>query len=195
MISSSSSQETLWGDSPPPQSETTTKQEVALDRHIKISLAELSEKNNLTQLKWCSKCREMKPLIAFGKHTKEKFGRRCYCRECHLEYQRKYDQRRSKYSRWQKALKKYGITPEEYDVMLEAQGGVCAACGNKEIRIDPRLGAVTRLVVDHDHATGKVRGLLCIGCNAAYGNLYEDPQRINGLLVYHQKIHGEDINL
>ena len=52
-----------------------------------------------------------------------------------------------------------GLSVEDYDAMLAAQGGVCAICGNP-----PKT---RRLDVDHDHKTGKVRGLLCHRCNRA----------------------------
>src|SRR5204862_7451311 len=60
----------------------------------------------------------------------------------------------------------YGITIEQYDAMLEAQGGVCMIC--KEPRPEERT-----LHVDHDHKTGKIRGLLCFRCNNAIGDLRE----------------------
>lgn len=69
--------------------------------------------------------------------------------------------------RWN--LKKFGLTPEQYDGRLKAQKGRCAICG----RIPP-IGR--RLAVDHDHKTGKVRGLLCGQCNVALG-LFEDNAR------------------
>jgi hypothetical protein len=52
-----------------------------------------------------------------------------------------------------------GVTVEQYDAMLAAQGGGCAICGTK-----PKT---RRLDVDHDHKTGRVRGLLCHRCNRA----------------------------
>jgi hypothetical protein len=55
-----------------------------------------------------------------------------------------------------------GLSVEEYDAMLKAQGGGCAICGNP-----PKT---RRLDVDHDHKTGKVRGLLCHRCNRALPN-------------------------
>jgi hypothetical protein len=58
----------------------------------------------------------------------------------------------------------YGLTLEQYDAMLEAQGGACAVCG-----------ATGTLVVDHDHASGSVRGLLCDSCNVGIGRLKDDP--------------------
>lgn len=53
---------------------------------------------------------------------------------------------------------RYGITPEDYDRMLEEQGGVCAIC-------EGACPTGRRLAVDHDHETGRVRGLLCVNCN------------------------------
>lgn len=55
--------------------------------------------------------------------------------------------------------------------MCAEQGGVCAICGRR-----PREG--THLHVDHDHETGRVRGLLCFSCNVAVGQLQHDPTRI-----------------
>jgi hypothetical protein len=55
--------------------------------------------------------------------------------------------------------KQLGVTDEEYARLLAAQGGHCALC--------PNTPKTRRLHVDHDHATGKVRGLLCHRCNRA----------------------------
>lgn len=60
-------------------------------------------------------------------------------------------------------LRKYGVTPEQYDHMVTQQGGVCACCGEP-----PKARS---LHVDHDHKTGKVRQLLCLKCNTAIGFL------------------------
>ena len=77
---------------------------------------------------------------------------------------------------------RYGITPEEYEEMHERQRGVCAICGRAEKR---RLnGRVTRLSVDHDHETGRVRGLLCWACNRAIGLLQEDRRVLEHAISY-----------
>jgi hypothetical protein len=60
-----------------------------------------------------------------------------------------------------RTLSAYDLTIEEFEAMLAAQGGVCAICAG------PPGGRWNRLFVDHDHETGKVRGLLCHLCNAA----------------------------
>lgn len=67
----------------------------------------------------------------------------------------------------------YGITVDEYEMMLRAQGGVCAICGREESHRS-RTGVVRRLTVDHDHSTGRVRGLLCHSCNVMLGFLRDD---------------------
>jgi hypothetical protein len=66
----------------------------------------------------------------------------------------------------------YGITPEDYAAMLAAQGGGCAICGAAE-GTEKRI---KYLHVDHDHETGKVRGLLCHLCNLGIGKFQDDPE-------------------
>lgn len=58
-------------------------------------------------------------------------------------------------------LKRYGLTPEDYVELLQKQGGGCALCGS----LHSQLSDKRRLSVDHDHGTGRVRGLLCYICN------------------------------
>ncbi len=60
--------------------------------------------------------------------------------------------------------KTFDMTLEEYDALLEAQGGVCAICGNPETRQRGTV-VVNALSVDHDHGSGKRRALLCDRCN------------------------------
>jgi hypothetical protein len=73
-------------------------------------------------------------------------------------------------------LRGYGITPEDFDEMLHEQNGVCAIC--KTNTSDRRLD------VDHCHATGRVRGLLCRPCNHAVGFLKDDPLRFYSAIEY-----------
>lgn len=77
---------------------------------------------------------------------------------------------------------RYGITQADYTALWTAQEGVCAACGNPEDKVI--RGSLSWLAVDHDHKTGKVRGLLCQSCNLALGLLKEDLGRIVGLAGY-----------
>lgn len=71
----------------------------------------------------------------------------------------------------------YGITLADYRRMLHWQGGKCAIC-----RRSPPKGK--RLYVDHDHATGAVRGLLCNGCNVALGVIESNPARVRAAKAY-----------
>jgi Recombination endonuclease VII len=74
--------------------------------------------------------------------------------------------------------KNFGITLEQYNDLLTAQDGRCAICH--------RHGDWTgrRLAVDHNHATGKVRGLLCGSCNRGIGFLDEDIKVLEGAIAY-----------
>lgn len=67
---------------------------------------------------------------------------------------------------------RYGITLDDYERMLEWQRGCCAICGEEK-----------ELVVDHDHVTGEVRGLLCRGCNFQLG-FVEQPGWLAKALSY-----------
>lgn len=69
--------------------------------------------------------------------------------------------------------KNYGLTVEEYEALLDEQGGLCAICQRPERA--QRAGRTMRLPVDHDHTTGRIRGLLCHSCNRAIGLLQDDP--------------------
>lgn len=72
---------------------------------------------------------------------------------------------------------RYGITPEQYDAMWSAQGECCAICKGTEHR-----GVSWH--TDHDHVTGKVRGILCGPCNNALGLFKDDPVRIQAAVEY-----------
>jgi len=73
--------------------------------------------------------------------------------------------------------KKFGMTLEEYNLMLEQQHGVCKICGGTKTN-------GVHLAVDHDHATGKVRGLLCSGCNTGLGGFRDDPRNLLKASLY-----------
>lgn len=81
---------------------------------------------------------------------------------------------------WQRL---YGITPADYDQMLDEQGGVCAVCGEPETARH-QSGRVRLLAIDHDHATGKVRGLLCHACNTSIGGMADNPVRLMAAAAY-----------
>jgi hypothetical protein len=73
--------------------------------------------------------------------------------------------------------RKYGITGEQYLALHKFQGGRCAICRRA-------TGRTRRLCVDHDHKTGKVRGLLCRPCNSMLGHLRDDPDAFRRAALY-----------
>ncbi len=74
------------------------------------------------------------------------------------------------------------VSPEQYAELLQAQGGVCAICGNP-----PKS---RRLNIDHDHHTGQIRGLLCFVCNHYILGKYATPAKLRAAADYLEK-HGE----
>jgi len=74
------------------------------------------------------------------------------------------------------------LTDAQYTELLDRQGGSCAICKDK-----PR----DRLVVDHDHESGAVRGLLCGRCNLALGLLRDDTTRIRAAATYLERSHAD----
>jgi hypothetical protein len=93
-----------------------------------------------------------------------------------LKYGRKYSSEHPEV-RLKSKLKGYGLTVAEFNAMVEKQNGVCAVCGKSNLR-----GA--RLCVDHKHETGKVRGLLCVHCNAAIGLFCDDINLLASAISY-----------
>lgn len=102
--------------------------------------------------------------------------------------------KRAASAEWQKANKerqramylkrRYGLTPEQYDAL----GTCCAICGaTKGNNRKNGDGGDYRLFVDHDHDTGKVRGLLCFACNVAIGYLEHDVTRLQQAIRYLQE--------
>jgi len=74
-------------------------------------------------------------------------------------------------------LKRYfGITLKKYDELLNKQNNGCAICDGPPGK--------RSFSVDHDHITGKVRGLLCRGCNVGIGNLKDDPKLLEKAITY-----------
>lgn len=105
-----------------------------------------------------------------------------YCKACSRSVSDRARRRHSDSARQRQRradLKnRYGITVEEYEALAVAQGNACAIC-----RVDsPGRGG--RWHIDHDHATGKVRGLLCLSCNVGLGHFRDDPALLRAAADY-----------
>lgn len=135
--------------------------------------------------KRCRKCEQVKPLADFYATTRPYAqGRSSWCKRCTLDYKRDFAQLPEqvvarKARRRSRTVAGYGLTLDDFDTLLAAQGGLCAVC-----RQDPRTGRWREPHVDHDHSTGKVRGILCHPCNTALGLAGEDPARLRALAAY-----------
>jgi len=133
--------------------------------------------------KVCIKCKQDKSGEEFERNMNNKDGKRGVCTKCvnvrrRQRYRENLDKGRKSSQGWRRRnpkkvfgaelKKRYNITSEDYYALLEQQNKKCAICGNPETT--KRKGKVWRLSVDHDHKTGKVRGLLCQNCNKMLGN-------------------------
>ena len=117
-------------------------------------------------------------------------------------YRKRYDDARSETRRkWRQAhpeiiaghnrrrtVQRYGITVKRYTEFLIKQDGLCAACRRPESV--KHLGKIRRLAIDHNHATGRIRGLLCGRCNGALGLLGDDILRVRALVAYMERYDG-----
>lgn len=130
------------------------------DRH---SLTKIDEERRTAD---CSICGPGVPI-----RVRERKGRGG--NECHRAYLASRRRTPADYRR--NTLRKYGITPAQYHSMAKRQAGLCAICGEQPEGV---------LYVDHCHASGKVRGLLCRDCNFAIGFLRDSAQSAQAAASY-----------
>lgn len=125
----------------------------------------------------CTKCKEEKEDWEFNMDNSRANRLTSQCRECVRKFRQNSEQ-----SFKDRLWNCFGMTIIEYEMILESQNGVCAICGKIQTQKDCN-GRVVRLAVDHCHKTGKIRGLLCSGCNGKLGSL-EDENWIPKALAY-----------
>jgi hypothetical protein len=122
--------------------------------------------------KWCPDCGSVKSLEQFPRTTASRSGRATYCLPCH-NLRGRASREKVGGSRTYHLTRRYGITAEEADEMLAEQGGFCAIC-----QTEPAAH------VDHDHATGTVRELLCFNCNGGLGQFKDEPELLRAAADY-----------
>lgn len=134
--------------------------------------------------KICPKCSTDKPLSAFSKNKSRKDGLNGWCKSC-LYGPCSDAQKKDKTGNRNKLLKsRYGIDIQDFNTMFLKQEGKCGICGKHQGQLSRTLS------VDHDHATGKVRELLCDLCNRAIGYLKEDENLLLAAIEYLRRHHG-----
>lgn len=143
--------------------------------------------------KICTDCKE----VLSGKHP-------TICKPCMARRSREWrtanpERARAAVTKYQKANKErlvanrrrphvkntYGITVDQFDEILSKQGGCCAIC-----RTDKPNGPGKHFFVDHNHITGRVRGLLCANCNFVIGHAGDDKEVLRAAIAYLQNVAG-----
>lgn len=94
---------------------------------------------------------------------------------CHAQHRHKRNAERTKFAREVERFRLYGITKQEYEVLLQNSGNRCGICA-KPFKVTPHI--------DHDHTSGKVRGLLCGSCNRGIGYLQDDAEILRAAILW-----------
>lgn len=152
----------------------------------------------------CSKCHMKKEFSNFRRQTSRKDGCQSWCKKCASkrdktywkkeknklrarEYRRTHKEhlsqlRRKRYlnnlpkHKDQQLRRTFGISLDQYNIMLKKQNNKCKICNKEEVG--------RKLSVDHDHKSGKVRGLLCNHCNRGIGSFYDNPTLLLTAIKY-----------
>jgi hypothetical protein len=152
-------------------------------------------------MKTCSRCKKTKTRSEFYPDHRPGRDLLSHCKECNKEKQRIFREKNGprvranektiyEKRRWGNHIKrKYGISVNDYDIVLKLQDGKCAICG-----IDVPGGRSKRFHVDHDHITGEVRGLLCIRCNYMIGYSKNSPDILRNGADYLQSLRQSPSN-
>lgn len=130
--------------------------------------------------KWCSGCEKWLPHSAFNKNKWTKSGLQVYCEACRPGAQAKYYKRPEVRKRLTANLLTYqraklGVTVEDVQQMWERQNHQCAIC---------KVPITLKAHLDHDHTTGKVRGLLCPHCNHGLGKFKDSVENLLAAIEY-----------
>lgn len=133
------------------------------------------------ETKRCPRCEQTKPLGDFYKDKSRKDGLYPNCKSCHMEYTNAWRSsdagqiytRNAKY-------RKYQMTESDYKIILAQQENSCAICGSTT----SGHNMTDELLIDHDHTSGNVRGLLCVRCNAGIGHFMDDPDLLRSAVAY-----------
>lgn len=135
-------------------------------------------------LKWCSSCEQEKPPTEFYKNRSRPDGLQNYCKLCSTAAYRKSLEKhrpartesRKKFDRNRNLKRLYGITLEEYELMLFDQNGRCALCFES---LNEKVAHV-----DHDHDTGVIRAILCGTCNSGLGMFHHSTEKLLRAISY-----------
>ena len=150
------------------------------------------------QIKICTKCGEAKSIGDFYRDSQKPSQLSPQCKSCKNTINKSWGEKNKETiavikNRWllknkeyrqiislrSHLKRKYGLTIEEYEVLVEKQDGLCAICKKEDI--------ISRLSIDHNHRTNKVRGLLCRNCNSLIGLAKESKEILLEAINYIEK--------
>lgn len=155
--------------------------------------------DDVARTKYCPQCDTVKSFDDFTKNNSSYCKLSSSCRACMAAYKIRHREKNRErllkksnehyYANRDELLEKryfdkYGITTERRDKILAEQGGVCWICG--EI---PNTRWGKKLMTDHCHETGVVRGMLCHHCNIAIGSMRDRPELLERAALY-LKVNG-----
>jgi hypothetical protein len=155
----------------------------------------ITREPSLEGSKICRTCKKEQPRTSFYADKTKRDGLEARCKQCcvrrsqlynqahpdqHAALSRAYAKRHPDRVRSTQRLVQYGITMADFEQMLLDQQGQCDICKRQ-------LGTGRSTHVDHDHATGKVRGLLCNACNAVLGYARDLPATLLAAAEYLRK--------
>ena len=144
--------------------------------------------NGLT--KRCYRCKQILAANCFSANSSRPLGLASACKECSKKSRREaYARDKQKVKNKveiNRRIRKYGLTPEVYQELLDYQNYKCGICLKPFIEIEKR-----KVSIDHNHKTGAVRGLLCILCNMGIGSLKDDVGSFQRAIEY---INSDGVN-
>ena len=123
--------------------------------------------------KICRTCKQEKPLDEFHVDRDKLDGHKSQCKECNKKARKEFYEQHPGYAMIETRRKKYKLGQEEYLKMVENQQGRCFICKEEK-----------KLHVDHNHATQKVRALICQDCNLMLGHASDDPLILVAAIEY-----------
>jgi hypothetical protein len=131
--------------------------------------------------KWCPDCDSVKPFAECLRSRAHRSGYAAYCRPCH-NARGGVSKERVGGSRTYHLRRRYGLSAQEVDALVAEQKGLCAIC--REASAEH---------VDHDHETGRVRGILCFNCNGGLGQLRDRHDLLTLAVAYLQGVTWADL--
>ena len=129
----------------------------------------------------CTRCGIHKPRTEFYTRKNRKSGCTSECKSCHKERVTKRYKEDPDLANDRRAARTYGVDLSYIQNLREQANGICQCCGR------PGLHHHKRLVIDHDHITGRVRGLICSNCNSILGFCDDNITTLENLISYLNK--------